>query len=88
VLRIVNQYVLVRKALRAMPSRLRRSESKPSGVHSELLMEIPKVADDLHPSLSGILRNNLIPLSIWSILFKGELPLHLVGKEIAISGQG
>jgi hypothetical protein len=31
--RIVNQDVLVRKALRAMFSRLRRSESKPLGVH-------------------------------------------------------
>jgi hypothetical protein len=39
-------------------------------------MHIPKVADDLHPSLSGILRNDLLPLSIWSILLKGELPLH------------
>jgi len=31
--RIVNQDVLVRKALRALFSRLRRSESKPLGVH-------------------------------------------------------
>ena len=30
---IVNQDVLVRKALRAMFSRLRRSKSKPLGVH-------------------------------------------------------
>ena len=44
--RIVNQDMLVRKGLRAMPSRLRRSESKPLGIHWELLMQVPKVADD------------------------------------------
>jgi hypothetical protein len=43
---IDNQDVLVRKSLRAMPSRLRRSESKPLGVHWELLMQVPKAADE------------------------------------------
>jgi hypothetical protein len=44
--RIVNQDVLVRRGLRAMPSRLRRSESRPPGVHWELLMQVPRVAGD------------------------------------------
>ncbi len=44
--RIANQDVLVRKGLRAMPSRLWRSESKLLGIHWELLMQVPKVADD------------------------------------------
>jgi hypothetical protein len=44
--RIVNQDVLVRKGLRAMPSRLRRSESRPPSVHWELLMQVPKAAGD------------------------------------------
>jgi hypothetical protein len=44
--RIVSQDVLVKKGLRAMRSRLRRSQSKPLGVHWELLMQVPRVADD------------------------------------------